>query len=259
MTGTTHEVRPASHLPPDVAANVESYVSEARQAVGDQLEGVYAVGSAALGHFQSGASNIDLVVVGAEPWTQEQLDKLTHMHRRLNHHHRPAAVCYAAGSDFTGAVTYRGQSSEPADGLANPLTAAILARNPVALYGPEIAAPAVDNPAAVRDFSARQFADARKRHPSRLLLTRWAVSPLVMDAARDAAGVISAKPWAKDDAAEAVADRLGVHFHKILYDSLAFRQGGHTSLYWGPMERRRHALDLLKELGAAVHAAVSQQ
>ena len=257
MTGTTHEVKPASHLPPDAAANVQSYVSEARQAVGDQLEGVYAVGSAALGHFQSGASNIDLVVTGAEPWTQGQLHRLVHLHRRLQYRHHAPAVCYMSGRLLAGAITYRGHSVEPGDGLATPLTAAILARCPVALYGPEEVAAAADDPAAVRGFSARQFGEVRKRHRSRTLLTRWSVSPLVMDAARDAAGAISAKPWAKDDAAEAVADRLGIHFRKILYDSLAFREGGHTSLYWGAMERRRHTLDLLKELRSAVDAAMS--
>ncbi|GAP48758.1 nucleotidyltransferase domain-containing protein [Streptomyces azureus] len=58
-------------------------LEEVRSALGDELVGVYLYGSAVVGDFDEGVSDIDLVAAVADELDQEALDGLDTAHRRI--------------------------------------------------------------------------------------------------------------------------------------------------------------------------------
>jgi hypothetical protein len=66
-------------------------LSNARQALGEQLIGVYLYGSLATGGFKTGRSDIDFLAVTAAEMTAGQLTELQAMHRRIAHGPSPWA------------------------------------------------------------------------------------------------------------------------------------------------------------------------
>jgi hypothetical protein len=81
-----------------------------------------------------------------------------------------------------------------------------------------------------------------------LLVMRRAVTPLVLEAARLAQGAVSGRLMSRTEAGESVGPLVSTRYRRILTDAVGFRAGAHTSMYWGPFERKYDALILLQDL-----------
>jgi hypothetical protein len=56
----------------------------------------------------------------------------------------------------------------------------------------------------------------------------------------------------KTAAGRATIAELGPLRDRILRDATGYREGSRTSMYWGPVERRRHALQLVSDVVSRV-------
>jgi hypothetical protein len=45
-----------------------------------------------------------------------------------------------------------------------------------------------------------------------------------------------------------VLDDVAGHFNRVVTDAVGYRSGSRTSMYWGPVERKHHTLELIAEL-----------
>jgi len=75
---------------PEIAARVARYLALLDDVAPGALDGLYLVGSAALGDFQPGRSGIDFVAVTALPPTAAALDTVETVHRVLHQESGPA-------------------------------------------------------------------------------------------------------------------------------------------------------------------------
>jgi hypothetical protein len=87
-----------------------------------------------------------------------------------------------------------------------------------------------------------------------LLVMRHDVSPLVLEVARLAQGVLGGKVLSKSEAGETLVNVVSKHYRRILTDSVGYRQGAQFSMYWGPFERKYDALALLRDVAELVAA-----
>jgi hypothetical protein len=132
------------------------------------------------------------------------------------------------------------------------MTRAILRRDPLALVGPDWPVVAFDD-AELRSWCLdrlRELVSARKG----LLVMRRNVTPMVLEAARLAQGAITGRMYSKSEAGESAGVLVSSRYRRILTDSVGFRRGARTSMYWGPFERKYDALVLLRDLVAAAVA-----
>ena len=67
-------------------------------------------------------------------------------------------------------------------------------------------------------------------------------------ASRLAEGAVTGRVFSKTEAGEAVGPLLPPHFRRILTDAVGYRKGAHTSMYWGPFERKYDVRSLLHQL-----------
>jgi hypothetical protein len=126
------------------------------------------------------------------------------------------------------------------------LTRGILRQDPVAVDGPDW--PVVGfEPDALRAWAlARLRLLVQSSHG--LLVMRRAVVPMVLEAARLAQAVNTGRVTSKSAAGEAMIPQVTTPYRRILTDSVGYRRGAQTSMYWGPFERKYDALALLREL-----------
>jgi hypothetical protein len=243
-------------LPDQARLGVDDYVAGVDRVLPGRLEGLYAVGSVALRDFSARQSNLDLVAVAGSPWHAEELGRVVPLHRALRGPARSVCVCYVTWAELAAdpakavAPSFRGTASQPlGEGLATPMTWEIIRSSPVAVRGPEWLVVWQDE-ASLRDWFGSKL--GRARVPARRsLLWRRRTSAVVLETARLAQGAITGRVLSKSEAAEATRGLLSSRFQRVLTDSLGYRRGAQTSMYWGPLERRRDSLDLIRELTGA--------
>ena len=213
--------------------------------------GLYLVGSPALGDLSPRQSNIDLVAVTERPLSAAALGRLSRAHRSMRLNGRVAAVCYTTWDGLQvpagdpAATVYEGSAVVDRARLANPMTWAILAGNPVALHGRE-RPPARAERELVRAWFAGQLPAMAERTGS--LLWRRHLTRVVLQATRAAHGAVTGEVLSLHRAAELALPSASHTSHRVLTDAIGYREGANTSMYWGPFERKANASTLTREL-----------
>ena len=239
-------------MPQAVSSPVDGYVDALRQVAGAQVSAVYAVGSLALGDFSQKQSNIDLVVVADPKLDPSQRRWLERPEKSLRRAGRPAEVWHTGWDEISGGPS---ALPEPA-ALATPMTWTILRTDPMPLLGPDWPVAWVAEPNALRGWALerlRALAGARQG----LLVWRRDVGPFVLEAARLANMAITGRVLSKSEAGESITGIVGSRYRRILVDSVGYRRGAQTSMYWGPFERKYDALALVRDLVRAAGDAGS--
>jgi len=256
-------------LPDEVQTPIFGYLAALERELPGVVSGVYVVGSVALGDFQSQASNLDVVVTSGVPWTTEALGTARRVGKVLDRT-RPACVAYLTTAQLAvdprtvDAPCIEGDRAVRSDRLVNPLTWQILDSGALDLRGPDHV-DVWDDPDGRQSWANQHLRDQwaaaiDDQHRPGALWLRRRVSTEVMDMVRLAMVALNGAVMSKLAASRAVADLVPGRFHRILEDSAGYRLGGRASMYWGPVERKRDALDLMGELLAAstgADAAVS--
>ena len=236
-------------MPQVVAGPVDAYVDLLRRELGDSVAAVYAVGALALGDFSQRQSNVDLVVVADALPDADQASSLRRAEKAMDRAGRPAAVWHTTWEEVSGGP---GTVTRPSQ-LATPLTWAILRNDPMPLFGPDW--PVVWEDTAVLRAWAVDRLSAIASAKRGLLVLRRDVGPLVLETARLAEIVISGRVLSKSEAGESVTSLVAPSHRRILVDSVGYRQGAQTSMYWGPFERKYDALAVVDELVLASQSA----
>jgi hypothetical protein len=229
-------------MPQAVASPVDGYVEALREVAGDQVSAVYAVGSLALDDFSAKQSNVDLVVVGEPRLGASQRTWLRRAERSLRRAGRPAQVWHTNWEEIAGGPT----SVEDPSPLATPMTWTILRNDPMPLYGPDWPVAWTD-PGELRRWALerlRALAAGRQG----LLVLRRDVGPFVLEAARLAHMAIAGRVLSKSEAGESITGIVSSRHRRVVVDSVGYRQGAQTSMYWGPFERKYDALALARDL-----------
>jgi hypothetical protein len=222
------------------------------------LDGLYGVGSLALGDWRASLSNFDVLAVTAKAWDPDLLRRLRPAVARLAlHRARPARVAYlrwpdlaADPSTVTAPVTV-GTRPGPAGDLVNPMTWHILGVSGVCLRGPEY--PEVWS-GDVRDWAALRILNwwpsqmARWRRQPGALWWRRQTEPAVLEIARLSVVAASGRVVSKLEAGESLIDGARTSVQRVLKDSVGHRQGVHTSMYWGPFERKTDTLSWIQSV-----------
>jgi hypothetical protein len=230
-----------------VAAATDRYLAALDGALPRRVAAVYAVGSLALDDFSDRQSNFDLVVVANPRLSAAEMAAADSAARSLRRGGRAAQVWYVSWEDLdVGGPGLTAGHTGPT--LATPMTRAILRHDPMVLKGPEWPVVAYD-PEQLRVWSRRRLQELADR-PGLLLLRRY-VSPFVLEAARLAQGVITGRVLSKSEAGETLKAAVSTRHQKLLTDSVGYRHGAQTSMYWGPFERKYDVLTLVRELVAA--------
>jgi hypothetical protein len=233
-------------------AMTDGYLAALQTVAPGQVAAVYGVGAMALGDFSDKLSNVDLVVVSDPPLDEGQHRRLSGAARGLHRAGRDASIWHVTWEDLDAG----GPGSSAEDGaavgpsgpatLATPLTRAILRHDPMALFGADW--PVVGHDPEVLKTWCQRRLDALTEAAHGLLVLRRAVGPLVLEAARLAQGSITGRVFSKSEAGEATIPIVSVSHQRVLVDSVGYRHGAHTSMYWGPFERKYDALAVLREL-----------
>lgn len=241
---------------PEIAARVARYLALLDGVLPDPLDGLYLVGSAALGDFQPGCSDIDFIAVTALPLSDTALDNVETVHRVLAQKPGPA---------FDGFYIDRADIGLPPDPNrilpfelaghfhrrsacfeANPVTWAIWRDHGIAIRGPapETLDLSID-PAALIRFEH----DNLGYYWTDWVVTHWA-GPA--DAALAAWGVLGVLRLAHVLATGRVASQTAAgrwalgHFasswHPIIGEALAARRGKPAPM---PLARFHAALDFV--------------
>lgn len=239
-----------------VAPGAASHFAQTALTIAGSHTGVYLVGSPALGDPSPRQSNTDLVVVTREPLSEEHLGRLAAAHRPLGLNGRAAAVCYTTWAGLAGAPeeapasVFEGRNPAPRERLANPMTWAILASNPMPLAGPD--RPEVDSaPDQVRSWFRQQLPAIVDR--TGRLLWRRHLSRVVLQSTRAAHGALTGEVVSLRRAGELALPGASHTGQRVITDALGYRAGANTSMYWGPFERKSNAAtlgaDLLRRVG----------
>jgi hypothetical protein len=237
------------------SATTDGYLAALRAVAPGQVAAVYAVGAMALGDFSDKQSNVDLVVVSDPALDAAQLRRLSGPARALRRAGRDASIWHitwedldagghGSSADDGGSIGPRGAST-----LATPLTRAILRHDPMALQGADWPVVGHD-PEILKTWCQRRLHALIQAAHGPLLLRR-AVGPLVLEAARLAQGSITGRVLSKSEAGEATIPIVSVSHQRVLVDSVGYRRGAQTSMYWGPFERKYDAVAVLRELWEA--------
>jgi hypothetical protein len=222
-----------------------------RQAPG-LLEGLYGVGSLALGDWRAGSSNLDVVAAAAQPWPEATVSRLNTAVAGLGPSGRPARVAFlswgelAADPATVDAPVLEGRSPVPSAELVNPMTWQVLRISGICTRGPEY--PEVGS-GDVRDWAADRIVtrwlaqlEGWRRHPLSLWLRRR-TAPAVLEVARLAVIASSGRVVSKLEAGQSLIDGARSSTQRILKDSVGYRQGSRVSMYWGPFERKRDVVN----------------
>lgn len=223
---------------------VDGYLRSLEAAAGGRLAAVYLVGSVALDDFSPRFSNVDVVVVTDPSLEGADLRPLRHLEHSLDRSGHPPAVWYTSWREIAEGPPTAGSST-----LDTPMTRAILREDAVALLGPDWPVVAYDEAEFRSWCRAKLQEEVDASHG--LMVMRRGVVPVVLEAARLAQGVVTGRVLSKSEAGEAATDLVKSHFRRILNDAVGFRQGAHTSMYWGPFERKYDARELVRHLAEA--------
>jgi Nucleotidyltransferase domain len=246
-------------LPDDVRRRVDVFVKGLDQLLPGAVSGLYLVGSLALGDYHERRSNIDLVVVGDSAWDAEQLAHATKLHHHLERRGFPPRVGYTTFEELmsdpsAGATaSFEGTRRLAAGEFANPFTWYVVGNESVAMRGPEWIEHWEDEE-ALRSWAGdrlagrwSQWAAACRRRPWSLW-TRRPVTESLLEVTRLHVAVTRGQVVSKLVSGEIAMGDLAERFQRVIRDAVGHRRGVRTSMYWGPLERRRHALRLVDEL-----------
>ncbi len=117
----------APSLPPDVAERIDRLLDLLDEALPDVVSGLHLVGSVALGDYQPGHSDIDLVVVTRHPLGEADVPVIDEVHRR----EREAA---GSGGPIEGSYLTTASLATTADALVPSVSH----REGVTGYGPDV-------------------------------------------------------------------------------------------------------------------------
>lgn len=235
-------------MPQVVPGPVDAYVDLLRREPGGSVAAVYAVGSLALGDFSHRQSNVDLVVVADSLPDADRAERLRRSERAMDRAGRAAAVWHTTWEEISGGPDALVQPSQ----LATPLTWAILRDDPMPLFGPDWPV-AWEDKAVLRAWALGRLEEIESAKKGPLLLRR-AVGPLVLETARLAEIAITGRVLSKSEAGESMANFVANSHRRVLVDSVGYRQGAQTSMYWGPFERKYDALAVVGELAGAARS-----
>lgn len=224
-----------------------------------RLTGLYVVGSAALGDYSERVSNLDVVAVSDGTWADADLAVATASHGLLKAA-RPPVVAYVSAGDLAtdprslDRPCYRGSTRVGSGELVNPFTWQILSAGAVDLRGPDH--PKLwEDPAALAPWSAARLQAAwgpQVPHLNRVgaMWLRRRVSAVVLEVGRLAVAARTGRALSKTEANRVLEAEAPGRFRRILADAVGYRRGGRTSMYWGALERKQHAVELVRELVA---------
>lgn len=249
------------------AQRAEAYMAAVDAVAPGRLAGLYLVGSAALGDWQEKLSNVDAVAVAEQPWEASLLGSFSAAHRLLDGRGEPGRVAYltyadlATGPSAAGPACFEGGRAVDPGEFATPLTWAVLAEEAVSLRGPEYFAVA-DDREALRAWAAGRLAGRWKRwadtrRPGRAW-TRQALAEDVLEVSRLYVAATRGLAVAKLRAGALALEDLGGRYERVIADVAGFRRGSRMSMYWGPIERKHHGVDLVEELVGRASAAAGE-
>jgi hypothetical protein len=244
-------------LPEPLQDPTFGYLAMLDERLPGRVSGLYLVGSLALEDFSERVSNVDVVVVSEEPWSAAELAVAVAAHQGWKRR-RPPVVSYVVSSDLAldprslERPCFEGARPVASERLVNPLTWHILDRGALDLRGPDHVS-LWNHPDALREWAAGELRTTwavRLPHLDRLgsMWFRRGVSSAVLDVARLAVTASSGMVVSKTEAVRVLEPDVPGRFRRILTDAVGYRYGGKTSMYWGALERKQHALELLHGL-----------
>lgn len=240
-------------VPAEVRAHVERYLARLDRDLPGILAGCYAVGSLALGDFSDRVSNIDLVAVAERTWDPDQLRVAGGALALLRFHgHRPS-VAYVTWAELAGEPpTEPSVATAPERTALDPFCRDVLYGAPT-LRGPERPQVAQRDGAievwAGHILSTRwaSWAASARRRPTTVWMKRAMADPVLEVAQLHAA--CRGDVWSKSQAGQVLIGELpSGGGRKVLSEALSFREGSTSSMYWGPVERKKDAIALVADL-----------
>ena len=229
-------------MPQAVATPVDGFVRALDEVAAGQVDAVYAVGGLALDDFSQKQSNIDLVVVGDPGLDDSQRRSLRRAEKGMQRAGRPAQVWHTTWEEISGGPSTLAEPSR----LATPMTWSILRNDPMPLSGPDWPVAWTDD-AALRAWALERLRSLATTGQG-LLVLRRDVTPLVLEAARLAHISITGRVLSKSEAGESITNIVSSRHRRVVVDSVGYRNGAQTSMYWGPFERKYDALALVRDL-----------
>jgi hypothetical protein len=243
-------------LDPQALGLLQRFAADADRQAAGALEGLYGVGSVALGDWRPEASNLDLVAVSGGPWSADAVRRLSGTVGQLGPSRRQAArAAFVTWSDLAAdpsgldAPVLHGAARVASAELVNPLTWHILRVAGICTRGPEY--PEVWA-GAVEPWANEQLARSWPRQLERWrrfpfsLWFRRRTAPAVLEVARLSVVADTGRVVSKLEAGESLLDGARSSTQRILRDSIGYRQGSRVSMYWGPWERKRDTVAWIK-------------
>lgn len=229
---------------------VTAYLDGVDAEVNELVEGLYVIGSVALGDFRPNSSDIDFVAVTARPPTGADLAGLAHVHERIRYRWRRPFFdgYYVTWEDLAGAPvrahpgphTHEGRFHPPArHGRHSPVTWHMLARHGVACRGPQPDGLDVFlDPTALLDWSLDNlngYWRALINRSSRLTrpfgyfaLTPYAAVWVATGVSRIHYTMTTGDITAKEHSLRYALNRFDQRWHRILKESLRIRVSDRT-------------------------------
>lgn len=254
MPGRARVTDHVEEFPSEVRSRLEDYLAHMDRELPGILVGCYAVGSLALGDF-SRVSNIDLVAVADETWDDTRLAKAGTAAAALRRRGRPPSVAHVSWAelDCEPPSPRAGQPGIGGAGSLNPLNRYLVGTGAPPVRGPE--RPDVELRQGDIETWAADEMRARwapvvhaARRPAALWMKRALADP-VLDACRLYVAT-TGRYLSKVAAAETLLVELppAEGIQRVLREALSYWEGSSTSMYWGPVSRKKDALRLLSEL-----------
>jgi hypothetical protein len=267
-------------LPTPVQAVVDDYLDIAGVEAPSLVEGLYLVGSVALGEFRPASSDIDFIAVTANRPDAAALAALERVHtRHYAHWRRPFFDgIYVIWNDLAGdparlgpgPSTHESRFHTDSRGERNPIAWHTLAQCGVCCYGPAIAALAVwHDPAVLVAWTNNNLdsywrrlidRDANLFTPSGLAgLRAWSCTWCVLGVSRLHYTLATGEITSKEGAGLYALATFPARWHGVINEALRIRRAaGRRSFYRSPLARRRAVLDfthMVIEDGHRVYAA----
>jgi hypothetical protein len=244
-------------LAPEALSSLHRFADDVDAAAPATLSGLYAVGSLALGDWRAQASNLDLLAVADTTWAPEVVRRLEAVVGAIGPHARAARVGFVTWADLAGdpkevdAAVLVGKHQVASEELVNAMTWEILRLSAICIRGPEYP--------DVRSVDVRAWSDERIltvwpaaldrwRHRPSSLWFRRQTAPAVLETARLSVMATSGRVVSKLAAGEGLIDGARSNPQKLLKDSVGYRQGSRTSMYWGPFERKQDTMDWVRSI-----------
>lgn len=249
-------------LPEGVGGVTARYLEQIDRALPGRIEGLYLVGSVALGDYRPGVSDIDFVAVTQEPLSDREVEAAAAVHQARDRA-RPRP-------EFSGIYVTWDQLRRPAaeagivprwlGGMrtrhaeANPAVWLTVGRYGVTVRGPDPAAIEVAlDPHGLRTWCLgnleaywRRQVDAGRRLATRrglATLTDGCVAWMVLGAPRLHYSIATGDVTSKDGAGRYVLERFPERWHRIAREALRLRRGDRGArLYRSRLHRRRDML-----------------